>query len=85
MKTPMPVALLIGLASLCVNVHAAENSRVKAKKVTTSEKLDQLTDRQHAIVQWQEQQQRQLQEMSQRLNTTRAATTSSQGAAYSYP
>ncbi|WP_151636883.1 hypothetical protein [Noviherbaspirillum aerium] len=85
MKTTMRLALLLGVAALCANAHASENGRTKARKMTTNEKLEQLTERQHAIVQWQEQQQRQLQEMTQRMNAVRAAAVAGQSPAYSYP
>lgn len=87
MKTCMQLALVLAFGGLFSNagVHAADNQRPKPKTLTTNQKIEQLNEQQHALLLWQERQQKQLQEMSQRLNATRAAASSSQSAPYSYP
>lgn len=88
MKTCLSLALMLCVGGLLAHAgaQAADNRPPKAKKLTTNQKIEQLNEQQHALLQWQERQQKQLQEMSQRLNAERAAAaTSRQSMPYSYP
>lgn len=70
---------------LCMPSYGAGKGRLKSKAPTTRQKIDELAAQQARLLRIQEAQQRQLQEISLRLNASRSAQRVAQVEPYAYP
>lgn len=81
---PSVIAVLCSLC-LCSASYGAGKVRVRSKPPTTSQKINDLVEQQARLLRIQEAQQRQLLEMSSRLNASRSTVGAGQGEPYSFP